>query len=397
VTSPTPSSSGSPWAPPADLGRLERWGWISGLAGGVASAAGYFLAPQQFFQSYLVSWLLWLGVAAGCLGILMLHHLSGGAWGLMIRRVLEAAAVTLPALALLFVPILMGIDQLYSWAGPEAAVDELIQQKAAYLNVPAFALRALFYLALWSLLALALRRLSKRQDETGDVALFRRMQTVAAPGLGLYALTATFAAIDWIMSLDPHWYSSIFGIYFLGGHGVTALAFVVPVALFLARREPMKGVFRPLHFHDYGKLLLAFVMLWTYFAISQLLIIWSANLPEEVTWYLARNEGGWQWVSILLGIFHFALPFLLLLSRDLKRSARALSVVALLLLAMRWVDLYWQTAPTFHPHGPSPHWLDVATLLGVGGIWFALFVRNLRRSPLLPVQDPYLEEALEHE
>jgi hypothetical protein len=391
------SSPAREFSPPETLGQLQRGAWGVGLIGAAACVVGYLTRPEQLLQSYLVAWLLWLGVAAGCLAILMLHHLTRGAWGLMIRRPLEAAARTLPALGLLFLPVLLNLDRLYPWAGPEAADDELIQHKAAYLNQPGFIGRTVFYLALWSLLAFVLSRLSRRQDATGDGALFRRMQAVAAPGLGLYALTATFAAVDWIMSLDPHWFSSIFGVYFMGGQGVSALAFIVPVALYLSQRKPMQGVLQAKHFHDYGKLLLAFVMLWTYFALSQLLIIWSANIPEEITWYIERGQGGWLWLSIALGVLHFALPFLLLLSRDLKRSAKTLTWVAVLLLAMRWVDLYWQAAPTFHHHGPALHWLDPVAVVGIGGIFLGIFFGGLKKTALLPLNDPYLEEALADE
>jgi hypothetical protein len=341
MSEPSGSTHERSFSPPADLDGLQSKAWIVGAVGAVASLGGWFLNPTQFYRSYLVSWIFWLGVAAGCLAILMLHHLSRGAWGLMTRRVLEAAARTLPFLAILFIPIVLGLEEIYLWARPEAAADELIQQKAIYLNPTAFVLRTAVYLGVWSLFAYGLSSLSLRQDRTGDTALFRRMQMISAPGLGIFCLLVTFAAVDWVMSLDPHWYSSLFGVYFLGGQAIAAMAFVILVAIYLAQREPMSGAFKAAHFHDYGKLLLAFVMLWTYFAISQLLIIWSADLPEEITWYLERAHGGWKWVSILLVLFHFLLPFLLLLSRDLKRNARTLGKVALLLLAMRWFDVYW--------------------------------------------------------
>ncbi len=391
-----PGGRGAEFAPPADLARLAGRAFMAGTAGAALCALGAALEPAQFFRSYLVAWLFWLGIALGCFAISMLHHLSHGAWGLMIRRVLEAASRTLPLLALLFVPLLPGLGEVYPWAREGAAAsDPLIATKAAYLNMPFFVARAVLYFALWAGFALLLARLSLAQDRTGDPRLARRMQAVAAAGLGTFCLTGTFAAVDWLMSLDPHWYSSIFGIYFVGGTGVAAFAFVVPVALFLAGREPMARVFRPQHFHDYGKLLLAFVMLWTYFGLSQLLIIWSGNLPEEVTWYLERSRGGWEWVSVGLALFHFALPLLLLLSRDLKRHARRLAGVALLLLAMRWVDLYWQAAPVFHPEGVSLHWLDLATVVAIGGLWLGFFLRRLGTRSLLPLNDPYLAEAID--
>ncbi|MGB5388728.1 MAG: hypothetical protein WBP10_00980, partial [Thermoanaerobaculia bacterium] len=267
-------------------------------------------------------------------------------------------------------------------------------QKAAYLNPTSFTLRGILYLAIWALFAFILSWLSLKQDRTAEPGLSRRMQMVAAPGLAIYCLLATFASVDWLMSLDPHWYSSVFGVYFIVGQGLSAMAFLIVMAVYLSQREPMGAVFRPLQFHDYGKLMLAFVMLWAYIAFSQLLIIWSANLPEEVGWYLERSYGAWKYVAILLALFHFLLPFVLLLSRDLKRDARRLSRVAILVLCMRFVDLYWLAAPSFGHEGLLFHWLDLATVLAVGGVWFALFTGQLRRRPLLPINDPLLEEAL---
>jgi hypothetical protein len=381
------------WTAPAELGRLQSRGWMIGGIGAIACVAGAWLDFDRFLQSYLVAWLLCVGVALGCLGILALHHLSRGGWGLMIRRVLEAAAGTLPYLAVAFVPVLLSLGSIYKWATPEGAA-ELHGGKATYLDPTFFTGRFVFYFAVWTGIAWWLTRLSSKQDETGDESLFRKMQVLAAPALGIYALTSTFAAVDWLMSLDPHWYSSLFGVYFIGGHAVSALAFTVPVAVWLRQRKPMSEAFRPVHFQDYGKLMLAFVMLWAYFAVSQLLIIWSGNLAEEVTWYVHRVEGSWKVISIVLGLLHFALPFLLLLSRDLKRSRR-LIWVAILLLAMRWVDLFWQAAPAFGHEGPIFHWLDLATLLALGGLWFGLFARRLAQRPLLPINDPFLEEALD--
>ena len=389
------------YAPPAEIDRLRRRAWLAAVVGLAASAGGYFLDSTQFFRSYLVAWLFWLGIALGCYAVALLHQLTRGAWGLMIRRVLGAATRTLPLMALLFVPIVLGLSEIYVWAGPDAAADPVIQQKSWYLNRGGFIGRTVLYFAIWMAPMWLLNRMSLRQDEATESRTFRRMQGVAAPALGLYCLAATFASVDWLMSLDPHWYSSLWGVNFIGGHAVSAFAFVIPVALFLARRKPMDEQFRPRHFHDYGKLLLAFVMLWTYFQLSQLIIIWSGNLPEEVTFYLARTTGGWKYLSILLAVGHFALPFFLLLSRDLKRDARRLGRVAVVLLVMRWVDLYWQAAPAF-AHGEETaglhlHWLDLATLVGIGGVWLAVYFGELKKRPLLPAFEPYLEEAVADE
>ena len=382
-------------AAPADVDRLQRTSLIAGGIGLALSLVGFFVDRPVFFRAYLVAWVFATGIALGCLAIAMLHHLSRGAWGIVVRRILEAAAGTLPALLLLALPWLFGLQDLYEWARPEAvAGDEVLQHKAPYLNVPFFIVRLVLYFAIWYGFAWLLNRMSLEQDRTGDPRLVRRMQLVAAPGLAAYCLAATFASVDWLMSLQPHWFSTIYGVYFVGGHGLSALAFLIVVALYLSRREPLSAALQPRHFHDYGKLFLAFVMLWAYFSFSQFLIIWSGNIPEETIWYARRIRGGWQWVALALVVFHFAAPFLLLLSRSLKRAPRLLGRVALLMLLMRWIDLFWQVEPAFHHEHFSFHWLYPAALLGVGGLWLAAFCWQLKRRPLLPFKDPYLADAL---
>jgi len=374
------------------VGRLQRRALVVGLAALALCIIGAFISPAQFFRSYLLGYLFWAGVTLGCLAILMLQHLSGGAWGMVIRRMLESGSRTLPLMALLFVPLIPGIRQLYGWARP----DNSIPHQAAYLNVPFFLFRAVLYFGAWLSMAYFLNRWSREQDRTGDLRLARRLRMLSGPGLVLYGLTATFAAIDWVMSLEPQWSSSIFGILIIGGQALSAMAFIIAVAVLLAQHEPLSGVLLPGHFHDLGKLLLAFVMLWAYFAFSQLLIVWSGNLPEEIPWYLHRLHGGWGWVGVLLILFHFALPFVLLLSRDLKRNARALALLAVAVIFMRLVDLFWLTAPEFWPGRFHLHWMDIAAPVGIGGVWLAVFAWQLRGWPLLPIGDRYLEKALEH-
>jgi hypothetical protein len=384
--------------PLADLRRLRGRALAAGVLGLGLCAAGYFTSAATLYRAWLVAFLFWSGVAAGSLAVALLHHLSRGAWGLVIRRVLEAAARTLPVVALLFVPIALGLGELYEWARPEAvAADELLRHKAPYLNPAFFLLRAAGYFLLWAGFAFLLDRLSRRQDETGEPRLFRRMQTLAGPGIVVYGLTATLAGVDWLMSLDARWFSSLYGLYFVIGQAVTALAFVILVETWLARRPPMDGVLQPRHLHDHGKLLLAFVMVWAYFAYSQFLIIWSGNLPEETVFYHRRLHGGWQWLSLAVLVLHFALPFVLLLSRDWKRAARPLQAIAALVLGARWLDLYWQAVPSLHPGAATFSWLDPAAMLAVGGLWLAAFFDQLARRTLLPVNDPYIVEALEHE
>jgi hypothetical protein len=389
------ATQGAPasFAAPPEVATLERRASMAGVVGIVVSAIGWWMDPEEFYLSYLAGWLLWLGVALGAVAILYLTHLARGRWGMLIRRMLEAAAKTLPLLALLFIPVVLGMEHLYKWARPaEVAASELLQHKAPYLNKTGFIARAVAYFLIWIGCSWSLIRMSEKQDETGDPTLSRKMRTWAAPCLGLLSLSATFASFDWLMSLDPYWFSSLFGVYFLGGHGVSAFSFIILMALFLARREPLQAYFTRTQFHDYGKFLLAFVMLWAYFSISQYLIIWMGNLPEETLWFAERNRGGWQWVSLVLVLLHFFLPFLLLLSADLKRKARTLANVAVLLLVVRWLDLYWLSAPTFHHH-LSFHWTNLTTVVGIGGLWLALFFRQLRRQPLLPIRDHNVQEA----
>jgi hypothetical protein len=382
--------------PPAELVRLRNRSFLVGAVGVVLCAVGAMLDVQQFFRSYLVGWLYWVAPALGCLSLLMLHHMSRGAWGLMVRRPFEAAARTILYLAVLFVPIALGLDHIYEWTDSAAvAADHLLQHKAAYLNKPFFLVRSLAYFAAFSGLAFALSRLSQRQDDSGDPKLFGRMQRISGPGIVFFCLAITLAGVDWVMSLDAKWFSSLYGLYFLVCQGLAALAFITLVAVWLSRRPPMDRLFEPRHFHDYGKLMLAFVMIWAYFGFSQFLIIWSGNMPEEAEFYHRRLHGGWQALSLAVVLLHFVLPFALLLSRDLKRSARLLGGIAILVLAARWLDLYWQVGPSLHPDGATVHWLDLAATLAVGGLWCGLFFHELGKRTLIPVHDPFLAEALE--
>ena len=385
------------WAPPlADLAVLGRRGLVVGALAAVVSAVGLISNPAQFYRSYLVAFVFVLGVALGSLAISMLHHMSGGAWGLVIRRILEASTRTLPLVALFAVPLLFGLRHLYPWADPaRVAGDEILRHRACYMNPTFFTVRLAVCLLLWTLFAQVLSRLSKRQDDAPAPGLERRMQLVAAPGLALYCLLVSIASVDLLMSLDPHWFSAIYGVYVVGGQAISGIAFTLLVSLFLARRDPMRDVLQPRHVHDHGNLLLAFTMLWAYFALSQFLIIWSGNLPEEIGFFHDRLTGGWGAVSLFLALFHFAVPFVFLLSRDFKRDIGKLAWAAGLLLFMRWVDLFWLVSPAFHPGTLSFHWLDVTTPVALFGLFLAAFARELGTRSLLPVNDPELPVALE--
>lgn len=366
-----------------------------GAAGLGACILGAARSPARFFQGYLFGYLCFCGLALGCLGLLMMNHLTGGAWGLFPRRVLESAALTLPLLLVLFGPLLFGLRWLYPWARPEqVAQSPLLQHKHLYLNVPFFLLRAGTCFALWIGMAALLWRGSRRQGRPGadPVRLAARMRVLSGPGLVIYAITVDYAYIDWVMSLRPEWYSTIFGMIVVAGQGLSGLAFVI---LVLALRRTVPAPARVLH--DLGKLLLAFVLLWAYTSFSQFLIIWSGDLPQEIGWYLPRLRGGWQYLGLLLIVGHFAVPFVVLLSRELKRHAAALAAAAVFLLGMRMVDLYWMTAPGLDAGYIAPHWTDLAAILGIGGLWVACFCWLLGRGPELPLGAPYLDLALKKE
>lgn len=385
---PPPSSLLLPPAHP--LHRVQRV--AIGLAGlGVLVSAVFgFADGSQLLRSYLVAWLFWTGASLGCLGLLMINHVTGGGWGVVIRRALEAGGRNIPVMGVLFLPIALRLGGLYEWADPaHAHHDAVLQHKALYLNVPFFLGRTVGYFVAWTVVVWALVRWSTRQDERPDPAT-DRMELISRGGLVLLALTMTFAFIDWAMSLEPHWFSTIYSVIWMGGSALTAFAVSIPVAALLALREPTRGLVKREQVHDLGKLLLAFVVLWTYFNLSQFLIIWSGNLPEETTWYLKRLRGGWEYVALVLVLFHFALPFVVLLSRPLKRDPRRLATVALLLLLVRFLDVFWLVTPAFTPERLTIHPLDIATALTLGGAWVWLFVRHLEGRPLLPLRDPSL-------
>ncbi len=388
--------------PREDLDGLQRRAWIAGAAGLLATAAGFFLTqsePVVFYRAYLVAWLWVSGIALGLFALSMLAHVSGGDWGVVMRRVLEAGGRTLPFFVIAGIPLLFGLEQIYPWAeyaaGDRQPVDHLLEHKEVYLNVKAFIGRALIYFAGWSILAYMISSLSHRHDASGDPALKEKMKKLSAFGLVFYVASATLAVVDWVMSLDPHWFSSLFGFAFVAGHALSAFSFVVPIMLFLSRRKPMSEIVRPKIFHDYGKFMLAAVMVWAYFMISQYLIIWSGNLPEEIGWYIVRSSNGWQALSLLLIFGHFVLPFALLLSADLKKQAPKLMIVAVWLLAMRWLDFYWQAAPSM-TDAAAFHWLDLVAPIGLGGVWLALLLGQLKGRAIVPARDPALGEVMAH-
>lgn len=380
----------------ATLARLQTRSLVVGVVGLVACAAALLLDPQHFFRGWMVGFEYAFGLTLGATAALMLQYLTGGAWGLVIRRPLEAASRTMPLMALLFVPILFGLPTLYEWARPEAAHDVVIQAKTLYLNKPFFIVRQFLYFGLWLTMVHLLNKWSLREDTDRNIYYAKWLQRISGPGLVLYALTLTLCTTDWIMSLDARWFSTVFAFMMLAGQGLLTLSLMTAIVILLAKTEPMRSVLTKRHTHDLGKLMLTFVMLWAYLNFSQLVIIWAGNLPEEITWYTRRMNNGWQWVSLAMLLFHFVVPFLLLLSQELKKRPKLLTFVAVWCIVIRLVDVFWLVEPNFDTDRFRMHWMDVAAPLGIGGIWMAVFLWNLRRYPIMPVNAPDLQKALNH-
>ena len=392
---------------PADI---NRWRTLALGIGGILSAVILIVAlifPEQredALRAWLLGFIFWGGIGIGGLGILLLQYLTGGAWGVVIRRIAEAASRTLPIIALLFVPVALGMTYIYEWTHLLHTGDKIVEWKKPYLTIEWWLIRSVLYFILWGVMSFLLNRWSLRQDQTKDYATAVKMGEDASkfsgPTMVFYVLVVSFAAIDWVMTLDPHWFSTIWGLLFAVGWALSFFCFAVTIWAALADKEPMNRVLGKRHFHDVGKLMLALVMVWAYFNFSQFLIIWSGNLPEETRWYLHRMEGAWGVIGILLIVFHFAFPYLVLLNRDVKRNAKWLAVVACFILILRVVDMFYLIGPSprVSGHGGGFHvslW-DFVAPFAVGGIWLWYFFGELMKRPLLPINDPYLENAIEH-
>ena len=368
---------------------------ILGIIGLIACGIGWMMNPQEFYRAYLPSFIFWFEIGAGALAILMLQYVTGGEWGLMIRRPLGAAARTMPLLAVFFVPIVVGLPHLYIWANREVVEhDHLLQMKSGWLNAPGWTIRAAIYFALWILWAWRLRALSLKfyEDRAPETELKRRKW--AASGLVMIVLTLTFASIDWVMSLEPKWYSSMFGISFTVGCGLAAFAYVTFLLTQLVKTRAMAQILKPSHLRDLGNLMLAFVMLWAYTAFSQFLLIWYANIKEETPYYLKRQYGMWGAIAAILIIFHFFLPFFMLLMREIKDRPRTIAIVTAILIAMRYVEIYWLIAPAHQGVHFYFSWISIAALVGIGGIWFWFLVQQLKGQTIIPIHETWVDEAI---
>jgi hypothetical protein len=383
------------------LSRLQVRALIVGVVGLAVGFAAWAVWPVHFFPAYLVGFLYWLGISLGCIGLTMLHHLVGGSWGLVIRRPLESGAMNVLPLAVLFVPIALGMESLYPWARGGSGGHEAGGEHSVYLSQSFFLIRAGIYFAIWIVMGLGINALSNRQDATTNAGPSRWLQAISGPGIVLLFLAATFSAIDWGMALDAKWTSTIYGVMIIIGDALATLAVMIVMAGILAADRPMSEIATPGRLNDLGNLMLAFVMLWAYMSFCQFLIIWSGNLSEEIPWYLRRTRGGWEWVALSLIVFNFFLPFFVLLFRSNKRDTTRVSRVALWILFMHWVNFVWLVVPaSTDPASPRILWAEVLLsaplTIGIGGIWIAFAVSWLKRRPLVPLHDPNLIEALEH-
>ncbi len=386
-------------APPV-VKTIQQRSLLFGLVFAVISLALAFLRPDEFFRAYLLGYMAWLGVGLGSMAILMIRHLTGGGWGMVIRRILGAAMRCLPLMAVLFIPILFGLPKLYIWARPlDSIADKHLREHLqditkSYLTVQGFVVRAAIYLAIWNLLSFLLTKWSREQDKPPSRDNTDRFKAVSGPGLILYAFTISFAAIDWIMSIDPSWISTIYGLLILIGELLSAMCFAVVVERILVNYKPMSELLKPSFVHDHGKWMLTFIMVWAYFSFSQWLIIWAGNLPDEITWYMRRLNGGWGFVGLILVVFQFAVPFVLLLSRPFKRDIRRLVWLAAWIMVMRYLDLFWIIEPNFSTT-LTLTLADVVVPVAIGGFWLAYFFHNLNSLPLLPAYDVSANEVLE--
>ena len=378
----------------AGITRVQNIALIVGVIFTALTLIQAFIDPTQFFRSWMIGFLLPFGLGVGGLAVLMLQYMTGGAWGLVARRQFEAASRTIPLVTLFFIPLFFGISHLYDWAKPEIVQhDHILQEKSGYLNPTWWIIRAIVIFALFNLFSFILNRFSAR-EEAGDVAVSRRMMGWSSIGTIVYVFALTFAGTDWLMSMDPKWFSTIYGLILLGGQGLTIFSAVIFCTTFLMNEEPMQSVVTKRHLHDLSKFLFMFTLFWTYVSFSQLVIIWAGNLPEEITWYINRMNGSWIYVGAILLFLQWMLPFLILLSQDIKRSPKKIRIMCVWILLVRFVDTVWLVEPNYHKEHFFMHWADVTAALGLVGLWTFYFLLQLKKRALIPIHAPDLERGL---
>lgn len=367
----------------------------TGIAGLIASAVGYFLNHEQFFFSYLTSFTFFTSFALGALFLVMVHHITRSSWGTVIRRIPETFSSNLWIWGLFLIPVLLGMHSLYHWTHTEDVLaDPILAGKMGYLNEPFFILRQFIYFGIWGFLGYRLHKISVDMDHSGDWGMTTLLRKYSAPGIIIFALTLAFASFDWLMSLDPHWFSTMFGVYFFSMSFQALFPMLILLIFWLHKQGLLKNTITKVHIYDLGAWFFAFTVFYAYIAFSQLLLIYYANIPEEALWFYHRLEGSWAFVSYSLIIGRFAIPFLLLLNRDTKHSYKMLVFTSVLVLTMHFIEIYWIAMPILDHHGVSVSWMDITTFLGLGGIFFGLFFRQFRKHNMVPIHDPKLAESL---
>jgi len=382
--------------------RLFRLGLgvgVLALAGALALGISEGDHLRHFTFSWLVNFAFFLSISLGALIFIPIQYVTRASWSVVVRRLAEVGAMALPFLALGVVPVLLNIPHIYEWASdhPHHLTPELAAHKAPYLNTPFFVIRWVVYFAVWTVLAVYYWRTSRRQDASHDTALTLRMTNVSGPAIVLFAVTCTFASIDLLMTLDPVWFSTIFGVYYFAGGFVTFYAVLTLVTMGLQRSGRLERLISIEHFHDYGKLMFAFTFFWAYIAFSQYMLIWYANIPEETAWYLIRSQGSWRTLGLILAVGAFVIPFAGLISRFAKRNRRLLAFWAVWIFVMQWFNLYWVAMPVFSPDHVPLGPMDLLTFLAIGGLWLALLARLASSASLIPMGDPRLSESLTFE
>ncbi|HLB58961.1 MAG TPA: hypothetical protein VJL87_02610 [Bdellovibrionota bacterium] len=367
-----------------------------GIIGLVLSFLFVFLGKAEaFYFSYLVAFAYFLSIALGALLFVIIHFAANSTWSVVIRRVAENIMGTLPIFAILFIPLLFGLHDLYHWAHEGITkTDNILAWKEPYLNLPFFIVRAVIYLLVWGIMSHFFLKVSLDHDKSGDPVLLRKLQVASYPSLLLFGLSLTFASFDWLMSLDPHWYSTMFGVYYFSGAMVSIFALLSIIFIWLHYKGFVEHAVTTEHFQDLGKLLFAFSCFWAYIAFSQFMLIWYANLPEEAIWFAHRWQGTWKPFSIFLAAGHFGIPFFYLMPRTIKRKPWALLIGSTWMLVIHYLDIYWLVMPTYQRHGVDFGILDLLTLFGIGGVFLGIVAWRMSLHPLIPIRDPRLEESV---
>ena len=376
-----------------EKGSISKIALSIGIIGLLLSIIGYFSDSKQFYFSYLTSFVFWVSLGLGGLFFTLLHHISGARWSTVLIRISQAVMSVLPMMVLFFIPVFFGIRELYNWSNPEIVAEStVLQGKSGFLNIPFFTIRAMIYFAIWGILAFLINEYSRQQDEGADTT--KQLRIVSAPGMFLFAITISFAAFDWLMSLDAYWYSTIFGAYYFGGSFVIILAFLIIMANYLKSNGTLGDEIGHAHFSDLGKFFFGFIVFWAYLGGAQYFFIWYANIPEETIWFLDRWKNSWKTVSLLLIFGHFLLPFASLIFFNTKRNRKIIVFFAFWIFLFHYVDMYWLIAPALHHESVQFSWLDLTTFIGIGGVFIALFWNRFTAKAIVPINDPYLSASI---